>query len=92
MDKLIKNGYAFLVKTSIVSIMGNNKVSYWGCVCPIQETGPFMSITYISEKKLSAIEFDQKYSLDDLEESLLDKAIKRWPRAIDHLDKMVGRF
>lgn len=92
MEKLIENGFAFLVRVSIVSIMGTHQVTYWGIACPLWWPGPSWDMETISNRgrfmMTDGVEIEllhdrpvisQKDTLKELERNLLEKAKKRFP-------------
>lgn len=87
MNSLMKNGYAWLTKVSIVSMQGSYEVTYWGCACPAKWVHPSYGMeTIMNRGKFGPVSGEkdrmviaQTDTLEELEKSLLQQAIERWP-------------
>lgn len=87
MNSLMKNGYAWMAKVSIVSMQGNREVTYWGCACPVDWVYPSYGMeTIVRRGKFGPVSGEkdrivivQTDTLEELENSLLQQAIERWP-------------
>ena len=83
MNKLLKAGYGYLVRTSVVSMCGEHVLSFWGCACPLWWIGPSYDMETIFRRgtfgsKDEAV-LSQANTIDELEVMLLQRAKEAWP-------------
>lgn len=82
MDKLVKNGFAWLIKTNVASMCGKYQLHYWGCACPMKWVYPAYGIEMIKDRgnfeHTDRIVLAMADSIGELEIKLLDLCLEKW--------------
>lgn len=83
MKKLLKAGYGYTMHTSVVSMMGDHILTFWGCACPLWWISPTYDMEAIFRNGAFGMKgkpvLAQEDSLEKLEDTLLDKAQREFP-------------
>ena len=87
MEKIIKAGYGYKVKTCVVSIYGVYTLNFWGCACPLWWISPSYDMEAIINHgefgTVNRIVIAQEDTFENLENQLLKKAKEKFPKPFE---------
>ncbi len=89
MDALLENGFAWLMKVNVASILGDYQTHYWGCACPLKWVHPAYDMKIILDhgnfERSGRVVLAIGDSVDELQKKLLELCMEKWPDIVKEM-------